>query len=247
MKKGENATSIVNEEFEFNEEVWVVTLLNTGTGLGGKFTGHSVLLFEGVYKGELFVRQCDIQAMPTEESILGEPFKNVRGAITNIRMFPSYYEERHRYKEMSSRSWYRSKEQVAAMLEVAKADKEQTEKAKRGEAEYLAYQYAGRYRFDFFGEKDNTGDEVADNCPTWCYKILRAGGIELRKLPFDYIKAMPQKHVKSGAEFLENVFNFDFLNHEVVECEIIEVDKKENAVNVETTDGTLGYNRCLLF
>jgi hypothetical protein len=202
--------SLVNEKFEIKEGAWVVSLMNTGSGTTGKLTGHSVLLLEGLDSEVLLIRQCDIQATPLEEeseSSLGAPFRNVKGVITNVRIFKDYWSNKERYNQISSRSWYVSPDSARKMLASIEADFEQTNKAKNGEGEYLPYQYGGK--FSVFG------DGKAHNCPTWCIEKLQLAGVKINESPADKIKCAPQKHVKPGAERVENSLSSETL------CQII--------------------------
>jgi len=186
--------SKVSEDFTFNEEVWVVSILNTGA----KMSGHSVILVEGIKDGAAFVRQCDITAelLPEEtKSIIREPFRNVKGKINQVRIFESYHPTLE-YDKKSSRSVYADPESVLLMLNAIEQDRDTTIKAQRGEGLYLQYEYSGRYSMFSSG--------AADNCPTWCYEKLKIAGINITPVGFDYIKAMPEKHVKPGVETTEN-------------------------------------------
>jgi hypothetical protein len=59
--------SVYNNDFSFNEQEWVVTLINTKTGIEGVFGGHAKIVVEGIrrrgsslYDTELFIGEYHI-------------------------------------------------------------------------------------------------------------------------------------------------------------------------------------------
>lgn len=171
-----------------------------------------------------FIRQCDILAATIEEetkklSIENSTdeenevnpvisienvkktleklhLKNVEGVIINIRIFQDYYKNQERYKNLSVRSWEISSEQGEKMLKSIFEDKVKTDKAHKGEEDYIPYQSAGNRVI--FGKND------AHSCTTWCLEKLEEADIEIPKAPLDNLKTPPEKHVKENAEKIEN-------------------------------------------
>jgi hypothetical protein len=187
--------SIVEKKFIVTEQIWVVSLINTGS----IFTGHSMILLEGLENGQPLIRQCDIKAIPLEEETeqsIGAPLRNVKGKITDIRTFTDYDRNKEKYQK-NARSWYVTPTEAKRMLEDIQKDKDRTEAAKQGQGEYISYQYAGR---ESFWSNDN-----AHNCPSWCYEKLEKADVKIAPLPLDkFGKQKPQKHVSSCAEPAEN-------------------------------------------
>lgn len=160
--------SKVKSNYEFDEETWVVSVVNTGD----KLPGHAIIVVEGIKlldeRGakSAFITQYDIQAalFPNEmqDSVL-----NKKGYIKEIRIF----ETSRDYKLYQSKSHYALPEKVKDMIASIEADKIICERASKNEPnyEFPSYQLYGE---GFFGSKGK-----GDNCAGWCDKKLALAGI----------------------------------------------------------------------
>lgn len=197
--------SVIDKSFELTNERWLITLMNTVTGLAGLLGGHNAILVEGMQNGALFVRQCDIQAMPFKGEMngsTGAPIQDVRGVISDIRIFETYYEDKSKYGTFSKRSWPVTQTEAKAMLKSIDDDKNTTEVAKRDEGPYLFYRFSGRYKIRLFVSEDKCD---GDNCATWCIEKLKVANIQIPLAPLDGLRAAPSKHVKPGADVAESI------------------------------------------
>lgn len=163
------AKSKIDITKQFNEEVWVVSVLNTGDKLGG----HAMIVVEGMQKNsgfhsQLFVGQYDILAVPTENQ---DAVINKKGCITDVRCFEADQCQRS-YEEYASKSYFIDPNEAKKMIISIKKDKEICDKAKRGEGEYPLYQYVGTIH-----PLSDTG--MGHNCASWCVEKLKEGGINL--------------------------------------------------------------------
>ena len=150
--------SRVTTDYEFNEEEWVVSVLNSGSAI----EGHSVLVVEGMDNGHLFVGHYDINA----KIITGG-----KGVITRINCneSDSYLFE---YKEFTRKSYrYIPKGKVREMISSIRADAKAVQEAKAGEGPSLRYQLFG---------KNSTLSNLDDghNCASWVQEKLSIAGID---------------------------------------------------------------------
>lgn len=175
--------SKVDNNFEINESVWVISIINTGAKAGG----HSILLVEGSRDGELFVSQHDIHATIDSDSRL-----NKKGYITQIRHYDSY-NPHFDYARASSQSFYLEASKYNAFLQSIAEDRRIVNEAGlreclgteyepnlaqlRQDSGYPAYQVVGSRGILhlLFGD----GDGI--NCAEWCKEKLKAVGIETGK------------------------------------------------------------------
>lgn len=183
--------SRVDPRYQFDEKIWVVSLINADTTLKGKFSGHSVLLVEGkrnipgdsvsMFNETLFIGQYDISIGPTEyDTNRLRSLKNEKGVVykVNVRERDKYSHPRgdQYYKESTSRCWHKARENIERMIAFIKADKERTEKAFRGEAEFIKYQAYGSQGGLLqwlFSDKAEEATEEAINCAQWCLNKLK--------------------------------------------------------------------------
>ncbi len=191
-------TSRVNPKWDFDKQKWMVSLVNTGTVLGG----HAIIVVEGVKEnGNLFVRQFDILAREytiTNADAFQKSLGNVQGYISKIRIFKTYNNSIE-YSQYSSENWYASPQEVKDMRRSIKVKQRTIAQVTTEDGVLLEgreppykYQMAGSKRLWIFG--GNQGD----NCVTWALKeIVQANilknGDGGKKI--DLIKAPPQAHV----------------------------------------------------
>ena len=163
---------------------WLVTLMNTVTGLAGILGGHNAILVEGIQEDKLFVRQCDIGARAENKSsgTMGVPIRDVHGVISKIRIFETYYDNRNDYNGLLKRSWPVARTQAEAMLQSIAQDKDKTDAAERGEGSYLPYRFSGRYKITLFSSDEKGG---GDNCASWCIEKLKIAHINIPLAPLN--------------------------------------------------------------
>lgn len=149
--------SNVNNKFDISHDFWVVSVLNSGESR--LHLGHSMLVVEGLSGEGLFVGQYDILA----KDISGEM------RIHKVRCFEfDEYKNPIPYATLPSSSWHAEPENVCNMIKAIKEDKEQTEKANKGESEYIKYSFVGQNHFLFkFFQENNI------NCADWCVTKLK--------------------------------------------------------------------------
>lgn len=162
--------STVNNKYEFNSTIWVISVLNKGSKLGG----HATIVVEGLqnnpmgFHNELFVGQYDINAVPFEDQ---KSRLNVKGAITKICCFESNtYTNKQPYSSYPSKSYLVGYQDAKAMIASIKEDKRICEQASRNEQEYPLYQYLGKKHF-------LADEEEGDNCASWCVSKLAVAGV----------------------------------------------------------------------
>jgi hypothetical protein len=91
VKQEKNMTefaSAISSGYRYNEQMWVVSILNTGARLGG----HSVLVVEGIRGNDVFLGSYDIlaRALPDQNGAgLFSSFENInrKGYISQVRVF----------------------------------------------------------------------------------------------------------------------------------------------------------------
>lgn len=183
-------TSKINSQFQFGEEIWCVSVINTGVKLGG----HSVLVVEGLKRGvknfpELFVGQYDIRArtFSPPKSVL----ENAKGLLTEVRCFEEN-EYKRNYSEYKGKSYLVTPNNVNQMIASIKADKEKVDKFMQElnkievedahnqdekltalfskEENYLKYQQLGKHSVF-------TDPQEGDNCAGWCNEKLAVAGV----------------------------------------------------------------------
>lgn len=199
------SASYVNPKFHFDNNTCVVSLLNTGSA----WLGHAVIVVESKKGGQLFVGQYEVYGkilkepvdktwMDTTQSLMG----NKQGYIGKIRVIETdRYTDSDDLSKFSSKSWYAKPESVQKMIDSIKRLRDELEETKRQIKAHMkamndlpAYQIAGSYRTPVLG--GNGGE----SCITWAENRLREAGIEPDSSWWDYIKAIPEKHVGSSCE-----------------------------------------------
>ena len=201
--------SNVNLKLEFNQNVWVVTLVNSVAGTNGILGGHAVIVVEGINKdNRLFQGEYDITAnsFPEEQDSLQETLGNTLGVITKIRCNPLPAHRQltdaptaafHRdYATLPIKSWYVSPKLALDMItsienDAKLIDDEVSSATKEGRNVQwpFKYQKAGSYRWNLWG--GNGGE----NCVTWAEKKLAIAGAGNGKIAIDSKKAAPFVHV----------------------------------------------------
>ena len=111
--------SKVNSSYKIYENLWVVSVINTGS----KLSGHSQLVVEGIVQNEPFVKIFDIRATPTEARSSFFNRLNAKGVITKIVIHEQYKEGRD-YERYTSKSYYAEPEHVNKTIEAIKAEKD---------------------------------------------------------------------------------------------------------------------------
>lgn len=155
--------SQVNPGFEFNEELYVISILNINTGEGlQRIMGHSTLVVEGLKSNagasiatrELFVGQYDL---------LGDSQNNI---VTQIRIFENTEYQRD-YSKFPSVSYFVKYNDAQAMITSIKDDaKSITE---------------GRKMLFELVQLSHDGDSY--NCTKWCQEKLALCDIDISGKP----------------------------------------------------------------
>ncbi len=150
--------SQVNARFTIENSISVVSVLNSGST---RFDfGHSVIVVEMFdEKGDFRVGQYDLCA----KDISGEMI------VSEIRCFESHgYQNSKPYSIYPNSSWCADPENVCNMIKSIKEDQEKTEKAKKGQGQYIKYSFVGENHFciKFFQENNM-------NCADWCLEKLK--------------------------------------------------------------------------
>lgn len=174
--------SIVNPKFEYREDVWLVSVLNSDGAVAGLTGGgHVMIVVEGLEKDHTlrlqpYFRQCDFLAPTTEEDDDGSII-NTKGRIVSIRCYTTTKRD-FDYSKVPSKTHIvdplRAKDMIASILK----DKEICEKAARGERdeekkliEYPRYQKVGTNHF-----LSEVG--MGENCASWAIRHLAVAGID---------------------------------------------------------------------
>ena len=184
--------------YNFDNKNWVVSLIATGTKIGG----HAKIIVEGVNDSQEWLENkndnpnrsttyvAEYHIIPDANPELANA--TIPPALRNTQArFGVFYTERPEYKQnkgsqyqqATSRSYCISKDRAMAMIRAIKREKL--------EADHLAkdYQYAGRYRW--------VGGNGGHNCVTWAEEKLAIAEINSLSLPKDVVKAIPTKHAHS--------------------------------------------------
>jgi len=155
----------------FNENRWVVSVLNSGS----KKSGHSIIVIEGLKPkpgnelfNKLYIGQFELLAV-VDDSI------NPKGYVSEIRCFETneYNSNHDRYKKMQSRSWIVLATDALTIIQSIKQDIQKLENNERIEYQFFPLTSGSIIKkTDQYG---NTADAV--NCAKWCQEKLEAGGI----------------------------------------------------------------------
>lgn len=170
-------TSRINSKHEFNENFWLISVVNTGN----RFKGHSVLVVEGITKisddnasffnQQLFVGRYDITAELYEQQ---DSSINLKGYINEVRI-----KEGSTYEAVLTRDYgqFSSKThppveyiKVQKMLESIHADKKKVALSLQQGSGFLEFQQVGKNSL--------LADEGrGDNCAGWILEKLAIVGI----------------------------------------------------------------------
>jgi len=177
--------STVNAKYEYSEDIWVVSVLNTdGVTAGLTGGGHVMITVEGIERVStsihpiLYFRQCDILAMTTdEEKKEDKSYINTKGRITSVRCFSTQKAD-YDYSKPLSKSYYVDPLKAKAMIASILADKDICDRAAQGDVdvegnrvEYPLYQRVGTNHF-----LSETG--MGENCASWAIRHLAVAGID---------------------------------------------------------------------
>lgn len=178
--------SQVNARFEFDEDIWVVSVLNTGAATGG----HAILVVEGMQAAQLFVGQYDIRAQgsPAPGSSV-----NIIGQINNVFIRESNnYSYPGGYQKLSSQSFTMDARCFPDLKASILADKDITDKANTSGSGHIKYELVGSkgVLHALFGS-----DYGGINCAEWCQRKLKVIGLDAGKLAEKV--PMPQKSTTS--------------------------------------------------
>jgi hypothetical protein len=182
-----SSTSRIKPEWNITEGSWVVSLLNTGSKIGG----HAVIVVEGYQDNHLWVGQYDIKAIATAEKVadvVQNSIGNTQGYIYKIDIFEKEIYGRD-YSSFASQSWTASPDDVRAMIQEIHQQKELLEEGKRVGNLVFPFQTAGCKRLSILGGNG------ADNCVTWAEKYLAIARIGNEEIKTDKVKASPAIHV----------------------------------------------------
>jgi len=192
-----------NNDLEFNEDEWVISLINTKTGIGSVFGGHAKIVVEGVktssepgmFSSKLFIGEYHIMEanrLPTATwipQVLRNTQCNYAVIVTEREDYSAKKEQQ--YSEASARSVGGiTPQQAQTMIDVIKAEKGDIDAGRTTPI----FQYAGRWCA--------YGTNNADNCTSWAEQQLNIIGIG-KHLITDSSKSAPFLHVNS-AETLDS-------------------------------------------
>lgn len=173
--------SVINVNYSFDKDVFVVSVLN----IGSKLTGHSVLIVEGIaieneygfFKDSLFIGQYDILCRPY---VMQGSSMNTKGFITDIRMFESHDVKRD-YSQYTAKSYYITSQNCKVMLASIQADKAKVERLKNmievGEISEDNVDSAFINKHGFLEYH-----LIGNNCADWCVDKLRIAGVNITAL-----------------------------------------------------------------
>lgn len=189
--------SVYNDELEFSEHEWVVSLINTKKGLDGMLGGHAKIVVEGIRRNasdlfatELFIAEYHImeaEAIPIE-SWIPQALRNTHCRyIVAWREENRYTREREQYRAIQARSCGALvPSEVMRMIENIKQEQHDITTGEK----IPNFQYAGE--FCFYSYKGG------HNCTTWVEEKLRMIGAD-EFLFTDIFKASPSSHTSSSA------------------------------------------------
>lgn len=178
-------------ELSYDENEWVVSLINTKKGLSSVYGGHAKIVIEGIKKNEkqfpeLFIGEYHImeaEKIP-EETWIPQVFRNTQCKyLVLFKEGKKYDKEHEHYTEIQKRSCGG----VAPLdvMKMIKAIKEEQRNINEGTVSH-DFQYAGKWcAYGLAG---------AHNCTTWAEEKLGIIGLE-RHLIADSTKAAPFLHV----------------------------------------------------
>lgn len=175
---------------ELSQNMWVVSLMNTGSAL----TGHAVIVAEGIQEnGDLFWGQYEVYGKIIVDQRVADVVQrttgNAQGYIAQINVRESTGPYTRDCTSFSRKSWTVDPENVQRMIESIKNAQTLTEQANANNEEPpFKYQTAGSGRFSWLG--GNGGN----NCTTWAEEQLAQAGIGNGSILADLIKAMPELH-----------------------------------------------------
>ena len=187
-------------DLEFDENQWVVSLINTKTGFSSIWSGHAKIVVEGIKKKtdnntnlfatELFIAEYHImeaERMP-EYTWLPQVCRNTKCKFMVLCKEENHYNDRQeqQYHEVQSRS-VGALDPAKVMKMIAAIKKEKNE-IDTGQI-VSNFQYAGKWCF--------YGEENAHNCTTWAEEKLDIIGIG-KYLITDNSKAAPYLHTSSS-------------------------------------------------
>lgn len=185
--------SRVNPSWNFDEQNWLVSLVDIQDPHCCNFHGHAQIVIEGQEAGKTFVRRYDI--IRGGKTYYSSDFQrlvgNEEGTIGEIREFIGYSAKS--YKELSSKQWSAPSEAVKMMIASILEEKRALEIAKaEGKASILfKYQNAGSGRWTWL-----LGGNGGENCITWAEKHLATIKIGNGMKVLDFKKASPVVHIR---------------------------------------------------
>jgi hypothetical protein len=166
--------SRINETYEYNENIWIISVVNT---TGSIVAGHTAIVVEGLEKMDgiyekPFIGQYDIAANAEEESCI-----NVKGYITKIKCFENEENKRDYAKEKyPALSYYVEPIKAKEMIRSVKEDALKTKQAMTigSYVDLLRYQKLGKNHLltQLLGDPLN-----GDNCTGWCLEKLAIAGV----------------------------------------------------------------------
>jgi len=177
--------SIINNEFEYDEQTWIVTVLNTGS----KFGGHSIIVVEGLKTNSIhnrvenFIGQYDIKF--TKYAIQDSSF-NTKGYVSSVDIFENTKSERH-YGDHTAKSYCVDAGKAQEMILSIKKDQDKIHQlnamitngsvAQDAIDSVFIKQY-GFLEYQLIGKSSVLADEGAgDNCAGWTLAKLAVAGI----------------------------------------------------------------------
>jgi len=183
-----------DSNLEFDENEWVVSLINTKSGISSIYGGHAKIVVEGLKRSntlikELFVAEYHImeaERMP-EETWIPQALRNTQCKYAVLfKEDNKYNRTNQQYAETQSRSHGGIKPADAMkMIQDIKQEKQNIDSGQIAPD----FQYAGEWCLYSY--------QGGHNCTTWAEKKLDIIGAG-RHLITDSSKAAPYLHVNSG-------------------------------------------------
>lgn len=186
--------SIIDEAMSYNEEIWVVSVINTGE----KLFGHAAITVEGIKIGpaypdslKIFINHYDIRAQEYEQNNfrIFDKISNKKGYIHEITCDEEDKNKRHyKQKKYPGHSWMVSAIEAQKMIDAIHEDQKHTKKAVENQLRildnkdplyfdengkpigFLQYQRLGNdHPFVLLFGNTTAGQ----NCADWCDRKLK--------------------------------------------------------------------------
>lgn len=181
--------SKVNTNWEFDDQAWVLSLVNTRDEHPCcELEGHSQIVVEGkLPNGEVFVMRFDI----------------VRHGNTSYTIRDHKGYSAKDYSKLESTQWFATPTAVHAMIRSIRDDQRDLENLRKHDEAHKTNFADVIYRYEKAGSKRWTwllGGNGGENCVTWAEKKLALAWSGNRGKVFDLVGASPRIHTKLSTQ-----------------------------------------------